>query len=61
MSLAGTSLHITGRDYNYRQFNSFGRMEVYSVDRLNVTSYTAFVGDAAEPISKPATWPSTYE
>lgn len=26
MSLAGVSVHITGRDYNSRQFYSFGRM-----------------------------------
>lgn len=38
-------MHITGRDYNPRQFYSFGRMEVYTEDRLNVTSWPGFVGD----------------
>lgn len=38
-------VHITGRDYNPRQFYSFGRMEVYTEDRLNVTSWPGFVGD----------------
>jgi hypothetical protein len=38
-------VHITRRDYNPRQFYSFGRMEVYSVDRSNVTSWPGFVGD----------------
>lgn len=38
-------VHIAGRGYNLRQFYSFGRMEVYSVDRLNVTSWPWFVGE----------------